>query len=333
MTVAYYEEDANLENIAMKTVGMIGYGSLSRPAAKSLRQQGIVVLVAGTQEDITRAEADGFTIMAVEELTNQSDILICSMPDEMMTAVYMKGVSAHLRRGHTLIFDSAYNIAFGFIEPPPFVDVGLIAPRTSSGAAHREDGRQPDYPLCYVSVWQDSSRNAWDTVLATALGMGALKSGAIEVSVEQEAELSLFIQQALLPIFHHIMMTASAVLTEQGYPPEAALTDLYLSGKFADYFQNVVQQGLLDTIKTSSLTGQFGTLSRLDRFHELKLERLMEITLHDIREGNFAREWMNEYADGHPRLNRMMQQQEALDIWEMEKQTLEMRDTGEELYY
>ncbi len=327
MTVAYYEDDADLELIASKTVGVIGYGSLSRPAALNLRHQGIVVIVAGTHEDVNLATNDGLTALSINEVVQESDILLFSMPDEQMTSVYMQGVSSNLRRGHTLIFDRAYNIAFGFIEPPPFVDVGLIAPR--GRASHH---LQSDYPLCYVSVWQDASRNAWDTVLATALGMGALKLGALEVSIEQEAELSLFIQQTMMPIFHHIMMTASSILAEQGYPPEAVLTDLYLSGKFADYIQQVVEHGLTDAIKSIPLTGQFGTLSRMDRFHELKLERLMEITLRDIRDGNFAHEWMNEYADGHPRLNRMMKQQESSDIWEMEQQTLEMRDTGEGRY-
>ena len=107
------------------------------------------------------------------------------------------------------------------------VDVGLVAPRCA-GEAIRKNYQDRNGFLSFVAVGQDASHGTWDTVLATAHAIGSLKTGAVEVSMEQEAELSLFVQQAILPAFHHIIVTSARLLVQQGYPPEAALQDLYL---------------------------------------------------------------------------------------------------------
>lgn len=325
MSFLYSEHDGDLNVLNSQTISIIGYGNLGKPAAHNLRDSGIRLIVSGTDAEQNEAHEDGFTVGSIAHAVRQSDIIVLMLPDEIMTQIYMTGISPNLRRGHTLIFSSAYNISFGFIEPPPFVDVALIAPRTV-GDTLRESFTEEKSIMSYVAVWQDASRHAWEIVLATARALGALKGGALEVSVQQEAELSLFIQQAILPAFHNIILTAARLLMQEGYPAEAVLTDLYLSGKFTDYIQQAARSGLMPTLQLSGETGQYGTFSRMDRFNELKLERLMEVTLEDIRNGNFAREWSREQADGKPRFNKLKKLQEAQDLWEIEQQTLEMRE-------
>jgi ketol-acid reductoisomerase len=323
MTVIYYEADADITVLANQTIGIVGYGSLGKAIAGNLRDNNLPPIIGGSNaEEQAQAEADGFVVTAIADLTGQADIIMLLMPDEFMAQTYMEAVSPNLRRGHTLIFASAYNVAFGFIEPPPFVDVGLVAPRIE-GETIRKHYRAGNGFLSFVSVAQDASRHAWDTVLAVALAIGSLKTGAVEVSIEQEAALNLFVQQAILPAFYHIVTAAAQLLMKQGYPAEAVLTDLYLSGKFSDTLQRVAQSGLLHTLRQSSKTGQYGTFSRVGRFNELKLERLMEVCLEEIRNGKFAHEWSQEYADGHPRLTQLLRQQESLELWELEQQTRE----------
>jgi ketol-acid reductoisomerase len=55
----------------------------------------------------------------------------------------------------------------------------------------------------------------------------------------------------------------------------------------------------------------------------------MEVTLEEIRRGDFAREWSREYADGCPRLNRLVKTQEAIDMWDWEQQTIELLGGGD----
>ena len=324
MTVIYHENDANLNTLDGKTIGIIGYGNLGRPIALNLRDSGVQVLI-GVPEDVTyeRAIQDGFEPKDITSMITQCHILLLMLPDEVLPEVYIESVSPSLQKGHLLIFASGYNVAFGYIEPPPFVDVGMIAPRTIGTAVRSRylDGRGF---YSFVGVGQDATGTAWDLTLALARAIGSLRAGAIELTMEQEAQLDLFVQQAILPAFHHIMTTAANVLLEVGYPPEAAIMDLYISGEFTDYLASASQHGLLRALQLSSLTGQYGIFSRLERFKELKLERLMEVTLDEIRDGDFSKEWAREYEDGYPRLRNLIRSQELLDLWELEQQTIDL---------
>jgi ketol-acid reductoisomerase len=314
MTVVYHEADGDLSVLQGRQIGVIGYGALGRPVCLNLRDSGLQVVVGlKADEDTSVVENDRFAYGRMETIAERCDILLMMIPDEVMPQVYLEKVSPYLKRGDTLIFASGYNVAFGYIEPPPFVDVGLIAPRTF-GAAVRERYLSGEGFYSFVAAGQDASGRIWDTILALAKAMGSLKAGAVEISMEQETELDLFIQQAILPALHQVMTTAAHVLLNKGYPPEAAIMDLYISGEFNDYLQRAAQSGLLHALRLSSLTGQFGIFSRLERFSDLKLERLMEI----------SQEWAREYADGYPRLRKLVRQQENMDLWEMEQQTIEL---------
>lgn len=324
MTVIYHEADGDIGYLDGKTIGIIGYGNLGRPIALNLRDSG-VQLVVGVRsgEAQEAAQADGLRVLPIEQLVQETQIIMLLLPDEVMSEVYLEKVSPYLAKGDTLIFSSGYNIAFGYIEAPPFVDVGLIAPRTF-GAAVRERYEMGQSFYSFVAVGQDASGTSWQTVLAVAAAIGTLRAGAIEVSIEQEAELDLFIQQAIRPTLHNLLMTASNLLIRMGYPPEAVLAELYISEEFTDYINQAAQAGLLHALRLTAITAQYGTLSRQERFNELKLERLMEITLDEIRSGDFAQEWAKEYADGYPRLLKLQTSLERRDLWELEQQALDL---------
>jgi ketol-acid reductoisomerase len=325
MSMIYYEDDADLNVLIGRVISVIGYQSLGRSIAHNLRDSQLDVIVSGTDEEQVTAQGEGFTVATMANATRQAQIIILTVPDEDMTRIYMSAISPNIRKGHTLMVTSAYNIAFGFIEPPPFIDVGLVAPRTI-GDMLRENYETDKGSPTYVAVWQDASSRAWDTVLAVAKALGSLKAGALEINATQEAEINLFIQQAILPAFHHIITRAASLLIKEGYTTEAVLIDLYLSGKFSDYMQQAARSGLLHAIQLTNRTGQYGTYSRLERFKDLKLERLLEVTLEEIRTGQFAREWSEEHADGHPRLSKLLKEQERDDLWELEQQTLDLMD-------
>ena len=324
MATIYHEDDANLRALGGKTVGIVGYGNLGRPIANNLRDSGVRALV-GVRDDETRdqARADGFSPLDIAAVVPRCHIILLMLPDEVLPEVYLESISPSLQRGHLLVFASGYNIAFGYVEPPPFVDVGMIAPRTI-GAAVRERYLDGSGFFSFVGLGQDATGTAWESLLALAKAIGSLRAGALQVSIEQEAQLDLFVQQAILPAFHHVMTTAAAVLLESGYAPEAVLTDLILSGEFTDYLSRAAQGGLLHAMRLSSLTGQYGIFSRLPRFEDLKLEGLMDSALDEIRSGDFSREWAREYENGYPRLARLLRAQEELELWNLEQRTLDL---------
>jgi ketol-acid reductoisomerase len=329
MTMIYHEQHADPTYLQGKSVAVIGYGNMGRPIALNLRDSGVDV-IAGVRSDDTRAQAtaDGIRSASIPEAVQQTLIAIITIPDEIMPQVYLEQVAPYLRKGDVMIFASAYNIAFGYIEAPPFLDVGLIAPRTLGDAVRRRYLSGNGF-YSFISVGQDASGQAWDAVLAVAAALGTLKAGAIEINFEREAELDLFIEQAVLPAFQHVMITAAQLLIDQGYPPEAVIADLYLSGEFNDYLERAKQYGLLDAMRFTAPHTQYGWLSRRDRYTDLKLERVMEGTLEQIKDGSFAQEWAKEYQNGYPRLEKLYREHQRMELWDWEKQTIEMLSPDE----
>ncbi len=323
MTVVYHEEDGDISVLNGKTISIIGYGNMGRPVALNLRDSGLNVLVSEPNaERRALVQAEGFVLTEIGEAVSRADVIMPLLRDEAMPKIYLEQVTPHLRKGHALIFSSAYNITFGFIEAPPFVDVGLVSARTN-GATVRDRYLTGEGFASFVAVGQQATHDTWGIVLALARAIGALHGGAIEIKFEAEAELDLFLQQAVLPIFHRAVITAAQLLLRMGYPAEAVFTELYLSGETSDYLRLAAQHGLMGALKLNSLPAQYGILSRYERFNDTRLERLMEITLEEIKAGKFAAEWSKEFTADYPHLRQLLREREKLDMWELEQQTLD----------
>jgi ketol-acid reductoisomerase len=326
MAMVYREEDADIAVLYGKPIGILGYGTLGRPLAWNLRDSQLDVRIGVRDKDAQydRAIEDGFPTGLIEDIIPETPIKFVLLPDEIAPQTYYQRIHAHLKRGDTLIFASGYNVAYGFIEPPEFVDVGLLAPRIIADAV-RERYLDKRGFHSMVAAAQDATGTVWQTVLALAKAVGSLKAGAVEVTMEQEAQLDLFLQQAIIPSIFHIFTTAAHLLIEQGYPTEAAMMDLYISGEFNEVLARAEQEGLLHAVRQSTATAQFGLVSRLERHHaDQQVGRLMETILREIRDGTFAKEWGREYANGSLRLNRLLKAQESLDLWELEQQTIDV---------
>ncbi len=322
MTVIYHEHDANPAVLHGSRIAILGYGHLGRSLALNMRDSGLRVLIGNIEDQYAvQARMDGFEVVSIGGAARSTDIKLLMLPDEAMPDVYMSDISPSLRPGDALVFGSGYNVAFGYIEPPPFVDVLMIAPRTMASGV-REGYLARRGFLSFVAVAQDASGKAWDRLMALSLLVGTLRAGALELTFRQEAELDLFVQQAFFPALHTLLFAAADLLVKEGYPPDAALLDLYISGELSYTLQKAAEIGMMETLKQHSLTGQYGMLSRADRFQEPKLRRQMEIVLDEIRTGKFAQEWAAEFAKGYPRLEALHRKRNQMSLWELEQQVL-----------
>jgi ketol-acid reductoisomerase len=322
LTILYREHDADLAALEGLRLAVIGYGNLGRPVALNLRDSGLNVLIGNVDDDYaTQAVRDGFDVADVGEAASAANIKLLLLPDEAMPDVYLAHISPTLKPGDALVFASGYNIAFGFIEPPPFIDVLMIAPRTI-GAAVRDCYLSGQGFLSFIAVGQDTTGKAWDRLLALALAVGTLRAGALELTLRQEAELDLFVEQSFLPALHNLLHTSADLLIKEGYPSEAVLLDLYISGELSYTLNKAAELGMRNTLRLYPLTGQYGMLSRSERFQDAKLRRQMELALDDIRTGKFAQEWAAEYANGYPRLEALRRKQNTMAVWELEQQAI-----------
>jgi ketol-acid reductoisomerase len=87
-------------------------------------------------------------------------MLFVMLPDEIAPQVYLQDMAPNLRPNDTLVFASGYNVAFGFIEAPPFVDVVLIAPQAIGQGVRQGYVAGNGFPS-FVAVGQDASGVAW----------------------------------------------------------------------------------------------------------------------------------------------------------------------------
>jgi len=131
MATLYYDKDADLSLLNGKTVAIIGYGSQGHAHALNLKDSGVKVVVGLPEGSKSRAKAEaaGLTVMSIADAAKAGDVIMILVPDTKQAEVYKKDIEPNLKPGDTLMFAHGFNIRFGQIKPPDFVDVSMIAPK------------------------------------------------------------------------------------------------------------------------------------------------------------------------------------------------------------
>jgi ketol-acid reductoisomerase len=316
----YLDDDADLGILEGRRIAVIGYGNQGRAQALNLRDSGLEVVVGNREDEYAeQARRDGLSTQPIAQAAAEGDIVMVLIPDEVMPEVFEQEIAGHLTEGDTLVFASGYNVAFELFTPPPSVDVVLVAPRMI-GAGVRDlyvAGR--GFPS-FVGVAQDYSGQAKATALALAKGIGSTRAVVVEVSFAQETELDLFTEQCFGPAFGHVLTTAASLLIDEGYPPEAVLLELYMSGELSYTLAKIAELGLIEQSRLHSRTSQYGSMSRGMRFMLPELRTKMMEGLEEIRSGQFAREWAEEQEAGCPTLVMLREAALSLPLHQQEKE-------------
>ena len=169
----------------------------------------------------------------------------------------------------------------------------------------------PDVRVCYeegvgfitaVGVHHDATGRAQERMLAVADAIGGLQQGAIEMALMQEAVLDLAVEQVLSPALTHVNTAFVQVMSEQGIPFEAIMTELVLSGEVERTYGRLREEGFAGQMEHHSPTSQYGQLSRRGEFDSLDVATEMRRLTDDIASGRFADEWDAEREAGHPKL-------------------------------
>ena len=296
MAEIYHDDAADLSLLEDQTVALIGYGNQGRAQALNLRDSRVNVIVGNIRDRAgAAAKEDGFPVSNIAEACEQADVVMLLIPDEIMPEIFKTYVAPNLAPGNMVVFASGYNIAFNLITPPDYVDVTLVAPRMIGVGVRETYVSRSGFPS-FVGVHHDATGNAKARMLAIAKGIGSTRAGCIEMSMHDEATLDLFTEQAFGPAFGRVLMTAIELLIEAGYPPEAVLLELYLSGELAYSFDKMREVGMMKQMDFHSRTSQYGTVTRSARFMELAepIKEQMSAVLEEIRSGSFADEWSNQ---------------------------------------
>ncbi|MBA3522354.1 MAG: ketol-acid reductoisomerase [Gemmatimonadales bacterium] len=303
----YYDADADQRRLAGRTFAVIGYGSQGHAHALNLRDSGARVIVGlrpggGSWE---RARTAGLDVRPVAEAAAASDVIMILVPDQDGRTIYEAGVAGALRPGKTLMFAHGFNIHYGEITPPPGVDVSMVAPKSPGHLVRSEYQAGRGVPGL-VAVHQDSSGQSLPNALAYAAGIGCTRAGVIETSFREETETDLFGEQAVLCGGVTALVKAGfETLTAAGYRPEMAYFECLHELKL---IVDLMYRGGLQFMRHSiSDTAEYGDYTRGPRLITEETRAEMRRILEEVRDGSFAREWLEENRAGRPSFERLRQ--------------------------
>jgi ketol-acid reductoisomerase len=316
MRNVYLDNDADLSILNGKTISVIGFGNQGSAQAQNLRDSGLEVIIGNIDDEYAlRAKQMGFKVYSIREATEKGDIIMMLIPDEVQPDVYEHSIKDGLRPGKTLVFASGYNIHFGYIKPPNYVDVVMLAPRMI-GSAVRSLYLKGSGAPALIAINRDFTGTALQTLLAIAKGIGSTRAGVIESTFEEETIIDLFSEQALA--YGQLIKLAFEVLTEAGFDPVVVALELYASGEIVEISKAIVNHGLVNQLSLHSLTSQYGQLSRANIIFNEEIKKKMKNILEDIVSGNFAKEWYQEGRANYPSLNKLLEQAKKHPIVEYE---------------
>ena len=185
----FYQEDCNLGLLDGKTIAIIGYGSQGHAHALNLKESGCNVIIGLYEgsKSWKKAEEQGFEVYTSAEAAKKADIIMILINDEKQAALYKNDIEPNLEEGNMLMFAHGFNIHFGCIKPPAYVDVTMIAPKGPGHTVRSEYQAGKGVP-CLIAVEQDATGKAQDIALAYALGIGGARAGVLETTFRTETE-------------------------------------------------------------------------------------------------------------------------------------------------
>ncbi|MEA5550664.1 ketol-acid reductoisomerase [Anabaena cylindrica UHCC 0172] len=319
MARMYYDEDANLDLLAGKTIAIIGYGSQGHAHALNLKDSGVNVIVGlyPGSKSTAKAEAAGLTVKNVADAAKAADFIMILLPDEVQKTIYKNEIEPNLEAGNVLAFAHGFNIHFAQVVPPADVDVVMVAPKGPGHLVRRTYEQGQGVPALFA-VYQDATGKARDRAMAYARGIGGTRAGILETTFREETETDLFGEQAVLCGGLSALIKAGfETLVEAGYQPELAYFECLHEVKL---IVDLVVEGGLATMRDSiSNTAEYGDYTRGPRVVTAQTKAEMKKILSEIQSGQFAREFVLENQAGKPGFTAMRRQEAEHPIEEVGK--------------
>jgi len=307
MATLYYEKDADASLIGNRKVAVIGYGSQGHAHALNLSESGVDVRV-GLREGSSskqKAEEAGLRVLSVADAAAEADVIMILLPDTEQASVYEAEIAPHLEAGDALLFAHGFNIRFDLINPPADVDVAMVAPKGPGHLVRRtytEGGGVPSL----VAVSADPSGKAHDLALSYAHAIGATRAGVLDTTFAEETETDLFGEQVVLcGGLTALVQAGYETLVGAGYQPESAYFECLHELKLI--VDLMYEQGISGMRFSISDTAEYGDLTRGPRVINQAVRDEMGRILGEIQDGTFAKEWVDENADGRPNYKALRQ--------------------------
>ena len=305
----FYDDDADLNRLNGKTVAILGYGSQGHAHALNLKDSSVSVVVGLRPDSASAAKAaeHGLRVTDTAQAAAEGDVVMMLVPDERHREVWESGVSDGIEAGNLLMFGHGFSIHYREVEPPPDVDVALVAPKGPGHLVRRQFVEGSGVPGL-VAVHQNPSGSALEVALAYAKGIGCTRAGVIETTFKDETETDLFGEQAVLcGGVTELVRAGYETLVEGGYDPRLAYFECLHELKLI--VDLMYEKGIAGMRYSVSNTAEYGDLTRGSRVIGQESRRAMKELLEEIQSGAFAREWIAENRAGQENFQRMREEQ------------------------
>ena len=300
MSKMYYDKDIDLSLVKARKVAIIGYGSQGHAHAQNLKDSGVDVVVglrSGSQS-AERARQDGLAVASVADAVSSAGLVMLLAPDEVQGDIYKQDIAPNLQGTAALAFAHGFNIHFAQIVPPADSDVILVAPKGPGHlvrATYQKGGGVP----CLFAVHQDHSGQASQLALSYASAIGGGRAGVLLTTFAEETETDLFGEQAVLcGGLQQLARAGFDTLVEAGYQPELAYFECLHELKLI--VDLMYEGGIANMHYSISNTAEFGSLTRGPRVVTEETRKEMRRILDEIRQGQFASEFINQKRIGNP---------------------------------
>ena len=288
----YYQEDCDVSVLKGHKVAIIGYGSQGHAHALNLKDSGVDVCVGlyeGSKSS-EKAEKQGLTVKTNAEAAKWADIIMILINDELQADMYKKDIEPNLNEGDMLMFAHGFNIHFGLITPPKFVDVTMIAPKAPGHTVRSEFLEGKGVPML-IAVEQDATGKALEKALAYGAAIGGARAGLLETTYRIETETDLFGEQAVLCGGVCALMQAGFdTLVEAGYDPRNAYFECIHEMKLI--VDLIYQSGFEGMRYSISNTAEFGDYVSGPKLITDETRKAMKKILSDIQDGTFANQFL-----------------------------------------
>jgi ketol-acid reductoisomerase len=208
-----------------------------------------------------------------------------------------------------LMFGHGFSIHYGEVEPPPEVDVALVAPKGPGHLVRRQYTEGSGVPAL-IAIHKNETGNAQKLALAYAKGIGGTRGGVIETTFKDETETDLFGEQAVLCGGVSELVTAGyETLVDAGYDPKMAYFECLHELKLI--VDLMYEKGITGMRHSISNTAEYGDLTRGKRIITDQTRQAMKDVLTEIQDGTFAREWIAENRAGQENFQRLRAEGQA----------------------
>jgi ketol-acid reductoisomerase len=303
-----YDDDADLGLLDGRTVAVIGFGSQGHAHALNLKDSGADVVVGLRPESASagKAREAGLEVLPVADAASRGDIVMLLVPDERHREIYEGHVRDGIAPGNMLLFAHGFSIHYGEVEPPPEVDVALVAPKGPGHLVRRQFVAGQGVPGL-IAIHQDATGQAAPLARAYAKGIGCTRAGVFETTFREETETDLFGEQAVLcGGVSELVQAGYETLVDAGYDPAMAYFECLHELKLI--VDLMYEKGISGMRYSISNTAEYGDLTRGRRVIGPETRQAMKAILGEIQSGDFAREWIAENRAGSEHFQRLREE-------------------------